>query len=94
LWFLIYVTGVMKAYVQEEILPRKVAIVGGGVAGLGAAWALNKHPDRFDIRLFEANATLGGNAITVRASRRYTTTTYSFCENTISTSSTRNSATA
>jgi len=46
-------------------LTRKIAIVGGGVAGLGAAWALHKHPERFDIRLFEANATLGGNAITV-----------------------------
>ena len=46
-------------------MPQKIAIIGGGVAGLGAAWALNKHPDRFDIRLFEANDRLGGNAITV-----------------------------
>jgi predicted NAD/FAD-binding protein len=46
-------------------LPKKIAIIGGGVAGLGAAWALCKHPDRFDIRLFEANAAVGGNAITV-----------------------------
>src|SRR5579884_2159485 len=46
-------------------LPQKIAIIGGGVAGLGAAWALSKHPDRFDIRLFEANDRLGGNAITV-----------------------------
>lgn len=35
------------------------------MAGLGAAWALHKHPERFDIRLFEANNTIGGNAITV-----------------------------
>ena len=46
-------------------MPKKIAIIGGGVAGLGAAWALHKHPERYDIRLFEANATLGGNAITV-----------------------------
>jgi predicted NAD/FAD-binding protein len=46
-------------------VPQKIAIVGGGVAGLGAAWALSRHPDRFDIRLFEANDRLGGNAITV-----------------------------
>jgi len=46
-------------------LRRKIAIIGGGVSGLGAAWALHRHPDRFDIRLFEANATVGGNAITV-----------------------------
>ena len=44
--------------------PRRVAIVGGGVSGLGTAWALNRHPDRFDFRLFEAQAQLGGNAIT------------------------------
>ena len=45
--------------------PRRVAIVGGGVSGLGAAWALNHHPDLFDIRLFEASDQIGGNAITV-----------------------------
>src|SRR6516225_7262366 len=50
---------------EEEAVPQKIAIIGGGVAGLGAAWALSKHPDRFDIRLFEANDRLGGNAITV-----------------------------
>ena len=45
--------------------PRRIAVVGGGVSGLGAAWALNHHPDRFDIRLFEASDQIGGNAITV-----------------------------
>ena len=44
--------------------PRRVAIVGGGISGLGAAWALNHHPDRFDFRLFEAQEQIGGNAIT------------------------------
>ena len=44
---------------------RRVAIIGAGVAGLGAAYALNKHPDRFDIRVFEANPQVGGNAVTV-----------------------------
>jgi len=46
-------------------LRRRVAIIGAGVAGLGAAWALNKHPNRFDIRVFEANPQVGGNAVTV-----------------------------
>ncbi len=45
--------------------PRRIAIIGGGVSGLGAAWALHHHPDRFDFRLFEANEQLGGNAVTV-----------------------------
>ncbi|MCY3649129.1 MAG: FAD-dependent oxidoreductase [Acidimicrobiaceae bacterium] len=41
-----------------------MAIVGGGISGLGAAWALNHHPDRFDFRLFEAQEQIGGNAVT------------------------------
>lgn len=44
---------------------RRVAIVGGGISGLGAAWALHHHPDCFDFRVFEAQERIGGNAITV-----------------------------
>jgi predicted NAD/FAD-binding protein len=44
---------------------KRVAIIGAGVSGLGAAWALHQHPDRFEIRVFEANPSVGGNAITV-----------------------------
>ena len=45
--------------------PRRIAIVGGGISGLGAAWALHHHPDKFDFRLFEAQDQIGGNAVTV-----------------------------
>ncbi len=45
-------------------MPRRIAIVGGGVSGLGLAWALSRQPDRFDFRLFEAQAQVGGNAVT------------------------------
>ena len=45
-------------------MPRRVAIIGAGVSGLGVAWALHQHPDRFDFRLFEAQAQVGGNAVT------------------------------
>ena len=45
-------------------MPKRIAIIGGGVSGLGAAWALSRHPDRFDFRLYEAQDRLGGNAIT------------------------------
>ena len=45
-------------------MPRRVAIIGAGVSGLGAAWALNRHPDRFDFRVYEAQAQVGGNAVT------------------------------
>ena len=44
--------------------PRRIAIVGAGVSGLGVAWALNRHPDRFDFRVFEAADRIGGNAVT------------------------------
>lgn len=43
---------------------RRIAIVGGGVSGLGAAWALTHHPDRFDFRLVEDQEQIGGNAVT------------------------------
>ena len=46
-------------------MSRRIAVVGGGISGLGAAWALHQHPDRFDFRLFEAGDRLGGNAVTV-----------------------------
>ncbi len=46
-------------------MPRRIAIVGGGVAGLGAAWGLHHHSDRFDFRIFEAQDQIGGNAVTV-----------------------------
>ena len=45
-------------------MPRRIAIVGGGISGLGAAWALHHHPDLFDFRLFEAQEQIGGNAVT------------------------------
>ena len=49
---------------QSETKLRRIAIVGGGISGLAAAWALDRHPDRFDFRLFEAQDQVGGNAVT------------------------------
>ena len=49
---------------ESDSKQRRIAIVGGGIAGLGAAWALHNHRDRFDFRLFEAQYRIGGNAIT------------------------------
>ncbi len=46
-------------------MPRKIAIIGAGVSGLGTAWALHHHPERFDFRIYEAQSRIGGNAITV-----------------------------
>ncbi len=46
-------------------MQKRIAIIGGGVSGLGVAWALNQHPDQFDFRLFEALPQLGVDAATV-----------------------------
>jgi predicted NAD/FAD-binding protein len=40
----------------------RVGVIGGGVAGMGAAWALR---DTCDVTLFEADTRLGGHAHTV-----------------------------
>ena len=46
-------------------MTQSICIVGGGVAGLGAAWALHHHPDKYDFQIWEKNDRLGGNAMTV-----------------------------
>ncbi|WBU53967.1 NAD(P)/FAD-dependent oxidoreductase [Paracoccus sp. SCSIO 75233] len=43
---------------------RRIAIIGSGISGLGAAWLLDPH---HDITLFEAAPRAGGHARTVRA---------------------------
>jgi predicted NAD/FAD-binding protein len=40
-------------------------VVGGGISGLGAAWALARDRARFEVALWEKNDALGGNAVTV-----------------------------
>jgi len=44
---------------------RRVAIVGGGVAGLSAAWHLHQNSSNVTVQLFEAEDRLGGHAYTV-----------------------------
>jgi len=43
---------------------RKVAIVGGGVSGLSAAWHLHTNAPHVTVALFEAEDRLGGHAYT------------------------------
>ena len=41
---------------------QRVAIVGGGIAGLGCAWFLHR---QFDITLFDADSRIGGHSHTI-----------------------------
>lgn len=56
-------TGTTRDNVSRESGTRgKIAVIGGGIAGCGAAWALTE--DGFDVHLFEAEQVVGGNAKT------------------------------
>jgi uncharacterized protein len=46
-------------------MKKRICVIGGGISGLGAAWSLSQHPDRFDLSLWERSDRIGGNAITV-----------------------------
>jgi predicted NAD/FAD-binding protein len=40
----------------------RVLIVGGGAAGMSAAYAFSQHPERFDVTLYERSSSTGGMA--------------------------------
>lgn len=46
---------------------KKVAVVGGGISGIGCLWGLRDSDH--DIHLYEADSRLGGHANTVRYER-------------------------
>ena len=47
---------------QPSSRPKRVAVIGGGIAGFGSAWALSRSGSTVDV--FEASAEMGGNAKT------------------------------
>ena len=51
------------APLTTRIPRKKVAIIGSGVAGIGALWALNR--THHDVYLYEAADRLGGHTNTV-----------------------------
>jgi len=50
--------------------PQRIAVIGGGIAGLSTAWLLSRH---HRVTLYEAERRLGGHARTVLAGREGTT---------------------
>ena len=48
----------------------KLAVIGSGISGLGAAWLAHQDPSgRYDVRLFEKDSRIGGHANTVIAEK-------------------------
>lgn len=53
----------IMAFLTPNVPRKKVAIIGSGVAGLGALWALNR--THHDVYIYEAADRLGGHTNTV-----------------------------
>ncbi|KAH9859028.1 FAD/NAD-P-binding domain-containing protein [Lenzites betulinus] len=45
--------------------PKRVCIVGAGSAGMSAAYALSKHPDKFSVTVFDKQPVAGGMATSI-----------------------------
>ncbi|KAI0674921.1 FAD/NAD-P-binding domain-containing protein [Trametes maxima] len=45
--------------------PKRVCIVGAGAAGMSAAYALSRHPDKFEVTVFDKQPVAGGMATSV-----------------------------
>lgn len=39
---------------------KRVCVVGAGAAGLATAWSLGRHPDKFEVTVFDKNGWAGG----------------------------------
>ena len=51
---------------KMPIRPKRIAVIGGGISGLGAAYL---HSNTYQVTLFEAENRLGGHARTVFAGK-------------------------
>jgi predicted NAD/FAD-binding protein len=55
------------ANLQTVETPARIAVIGGGAAGLTAAYLVAKHPS-VSVTIFESASQLGGHANTVEVS--------------------------
>jgi len=55
-------SGTSRHLTRKHSMNKKIAIIGGGIAGLTAAYLLR---EKYDITLFEKSERLGGNAYTL-----------------------------
>ena len=44
---------------------RRVCVIGAGAAGMSAAWSLSRHPNRFEVEVWEAASVPGGVATSI-----------------------------
>ncbi|KAJ5238989.1 hypothetical protein N7468_003608 [Penicillium chermesinum] len=49
----------------QNMQKKRVAIVGAGAAGMSCASTLAKHPDRFEVTMFDVDAHTGGQATSI-----------------------------
>lgn len=54
-------------YDQSPDAPQRIAVIGGGIAGLATAWGLSR---QHEVTVYEAGATFGGHARTLMAGQR------------------------
>lgn len=45
--------------------PKRVCVVGAGAAGMSAAYALSKHPDKFSVTVYDKANVAGGMATSI-----------------------------
>lgn len=45
--------------------PKRVCIVGAGASGMSAAYAFSRHPDKFQVTVFDRQTVSGGMATSI-----------------------------
>lgn len=50
---------------SSSTVPKRVCIVGAGASGMSAAYALSRHPDKFNVTVFDKQPVAGGMATSI-----------------------------